>query len=357
MGAGTATRNPHFFDLYLDTYVKARNLQSATGLNPVLNLTNGSNYAVLSVKGNQNLRSEQMFNADIGYQAKLSKTLQIKVDGFYNQLRHAIMFTNSSVVSAVERIENIHAIFAAQGADVSTLIANNMNLSEMQNTIQNLENQIAYLTANDPSNPSLPQLIAVKDALAGTPTKPGLIQLYGIPKEVTTSVYNNSQIFNFWGGEVSIFFIPVKKFSVTANYAYLNVDPAYNTLGVPTGANIITKSSPVHKANLGLKYQFSYLYTGIMFNYNSEIVYLIDNNKNGVYDLADVQQYSNGGLGTVPDRFNLNINLGFRYKKVDFYVSGINLLQPDYRQLHATYSVDGGDALNRRFYAGVRIDI
>lgn len=357
VGAGTATRNPHFFDLYLDTYVKVTNLKTATGLDPILNFTNSSNYVVLSVKGNEKLRSEQMLNADIGYQARLSKILQIKVDAFYNQLKHAIMFSNSTPVSTIERIENIHGIFAAQGADVSNLIANNMNQNEMQNTIQNLNGQIAYLSANDPSNPALPQLIAVRDALAGTSTKPGLISLYGTPKEVQTSVYNNDKTFNFWGAEFSIFLVPVKKFSVTANYAYLNIDPTYNKLGVPQGADVRTESSPVHKANIGVKYQFSYFYTGTMFNYNSKIVYLIDNNKNGVYDLNDVKQYSNGGLGTVEDRFNLNINIGFRYKKVDVYAMVINALQPNYRQLHDTYSVDGGDNLNRRFCLGVRIDM
>ncbi len=357
LGAGTATRNPHFFDLYLDTYVKVANLKTATGLDPILNLTNSSNYVVLSVKGNENLRSEQMLNADVGYQAKLSKILQIKIDGFYNQLKHAIMFSNSTPVSTIERIENIHGIFAAQGADVSSLIANNMNQSEMQTTIQNLDAQIAYLSANDPSNPALPQLIAVKSVLAGTSSKPGLISLYGTPKEVQTSVYNNNKTFNFWGAELGIFLIPTKKFSITANYAYLNVDPVYNKLGVPQGADIKTESSPVHKANIGIKYQLSYFYTGTMFNYNSKIVYLIDNNKNGVYDLADVQQYSNGGLGTIQDRFNLNVNIGFRYKKVDIYAMVINALQPDYRQLHDTYSVDGGDNLNRRFCVGVRIDM
>jgi hypothetical protein len=69
------------------------------------------------------------------------------------------------------------------------------------------------------------------------------------------------------------------------------------------------------------------------------------------------KQYSNGGLGTIKDRFNLNINIGFRYKKVDIYGMVINALQPDYRQLHETYSVDGGDNLNRRFCVGVRIDM
>ncbi|MDW8348131.1 MAG: TonB-dependent receptor plug domain-containing protein [Bacteroidia bacterium] len=357
VGAGTATRNPHFFDLYLNTYLKVRNLQTATGLNPVLNLTANSNYVVLSAKGNPNLRSEQMLNFDLGYSAKLSKILQVKVDAFLNQLRYAIMFSKSEPISVIERIENIHGIFAAQGADVSNLIPNDMTLSEMQATIQTLQNQIDYLTANDPNNPNLPALIAVKNVLAGTPTQPGLISLYGIPKEVQTTMYNNRNTFNFWGGEISVFFIPTKKFSITANYAYLNTDPAYNRLSVPQGANPKLENFPVHKFNLGVKYQFSYVYSGVMFNYNSKIVYLLDNNKNGVYDLADIQQYNNQGIGTVEDRLNLNVNIGFRHKKFDFYVSGINLIQPNYQQLHITYSVDGGDMLNRRFCVGLRVDI
>jgi len=357
LGAGTSTRNPHFFDLYLDTYVKVKNLQTATGLNPILNLTCNSNYVVLSAKGNENLRSEQMINVDAGYQAKLSKNVQIKVDAFYNQLKYAIKFSISQATQVVERIENIHGIFAAQGADVSTLIANDMNKAEMENTIQTLNEQISYLSTNDPSNPNLPKLIAVRDALAGTPAKPGLIALYGTPKEVLTSVYNDNTPYNFFGGEISLYFILNKKFSVTANYAYLYTDNTYDNRGVPDGANLPNFISfPEHKVNIGVKYQFSYLYTGIMGNYMSKITYLIDNNKNGIYDIQDVQNYSNKGSGEVKDRLNLNINLGFRYKNYDFYITGMNLIQPDYQQLNETYSVTGGDMLNRRFLAGIRVD-
>jgi len=357
---GTSTKNPLFYDLYIDESIKIQNLK-ATGLDPVLNLTASGDYVVARVVGNIDLKTEKLTSYEAGYQTLLGEKVRMSLDVFYNIEKNAIELGQITPTEVVEKIENVHGIFAAQGVDVTAFLPNEMTEIEMQNEITTFEGQIAFLQATDPGNPQILQLQGLVLALKGdgTDSNPGLLALYNLPLVAELPVYNIEEDIYFYGGELNFTYIPHKNITLTGNYAYLKASDSYNDaiFGDPSIEIKIVKriNHPEHKFNMGMKYRFKKIYTGIMFNYSSKWTSRADNNKNGIFDLNDLE-FENGGLLEIAPRVNLNVNLGYIYKYFDFYITGINLVQRDYRQFPTSVASAQSDILNLRVVGGVKVN-
>lgn len=360
-GAGTATRNPIFLDLYLNTHMKVVNLQKATGLSPVFNLTAGSNYINFRVNGNKDTKAEQLTSFEIGYINNINSKFQIKLDLFYNQMTKPIAYSIPVTIDSIENIENLYAINSGFATDLSGLAAlnggvdpsipNQLSTTEMQAKIIEIGNIANTLEAMGDPYGNVGDLRTLVGGLQQ------LQPLYGIPLTNEFGPTNLDETYTYYGGEFSFVFIPVKNVTVTGNYAYLQFSDSYNDIDlIDTTAILSTIENPEHKINLGVKYKMNNLYAGLMFNFMSETTFGNDNDHDGTYDVDDIDpKYGNDGLHTIDARMNLTVNVGYKVGKFDFFVTGYNLIQDDYQQIPESYACTQGDYLHTRFIGGVKI--
>lgn len=376
-GWGTATRNPHFFDNYLDIYYQGKRFQDlGVSFDPIYNLGYSTPNIIFNVKGNTDLKPEKISSFELGYIFNVNEKLQVKVDGFYNIMKNAIEFGSTSTIDAfigaVSSLENIHAINPGFATDLSGLaplnggvdpsIPNQMTQSEMNDQIAELTNIATALEGmGDPYGN-----VAALQQLIGGLQQVSAVYNYNLPRIMELPIINSDEEYESYGAELGFTFIPFSGLTITGNYSYLAFSDNYNQSkyehavnGVTTGMtnmdtvlNYIRSSE--HKFNLGIKYKWKGLYAGVMFSYMSEIQMAADNNRNGAYDTEDISLYDNGGLFTIDPRMNLNINLGYQIKNFDIFVTGYNLIQSDYKQFYFTSTIAGGDYLNTRFMGGLR---
>lgn len=351
---GRATRNPHFLDIYMDAMLRVSNLRKLTGLDPIYNLGRSSDYISLHVIGDEEMAAEKLTSFEAGYLVRLSNQLQVKLDAFFNSMTDAIVFTPNVPAGTIERIENINAIFAAQGVDVSALFpeGDSLNRTEMEAKLAELDQMAAYY--NQIGQPELAaQMSMIRQALSQ------FLPIYDIPYCIHTAVTNRDDSFTFYGSELSADWFPTDFLTVTANYSYLKFEDDYNKAELADGNLLDVTKDSEHKFNLGIKFQQDPFYGGIMFNFLSQIERPIDNNGDNVMDAVDVA-YPNGGIQKIKPRYNVNVNLGYHWVlaptvTLETYVTGFNLVQDDYQQVYQDANLTGGDNLYRRFVAGIRL--
>jgi len=365
LGFGTASRNPHLFNLYLNTDMKVANLQKLTGLSPVYNLTAGSDYIVTNVSGNKELKAEKITSYEIGYQVNFSNKVQCRFDIFYNQMTNPISFGPVSTIEAVNRIENIHQINSAFSTNLAALapynggidptVPNEMTASEMQAQIDELNKLAGIIQGVDPVTAE-----QLKQMAAGLSQ---LQPLYGTPVLTHFESENSGDKYTYYGGEIGLLYVLNKNISIISNYAYLSFSDTYNKIKLDDSYHLYNETQFVttiqdaeHKFNIGVKFQFKGIYFGTMFNYMSKETFPFDNNKNGKYDVDDRDKYENKGVYEIEARTNLAANLGFKFKAFDFFITGYNLIQDDYRQIPDAYATVGGDKLHTRYMGGIRVN-
>ncbi|MCK4662749.1 MAG: TonB-dependent receptor [Bacteroidales bacterium] len=367
-GAGTATRNPHMNDLYLNTYMKVLNLQEATGgLSPVFNLTGGSNYVNFHVVTVKTPEAEKLTSFEIGYINNISSKFQVKLDLFYNQMTNPIGFSIPVTTESIENIENLYAINPGFATDLSGLaplnggvdpsIPNQLSTTEMQAKITEIGNIADILEGMGDPYGNVNDLRTLVGGLQQ------LQALYGIPLVKEFGPENGDDTHTYYGGELSFVFIPMKNVTVSGSYAYLKFSDSFNDVELDdpysqfTETKIIsTIPNPEHKFNLGVKYKMGGLYAGLMFNFMSETSHPNDNNKDGTYDVGDIaESYGNDGLYTIDARMNLTVNIGYKVGKFDVFVTGYNLIQNEYMEIPPAYATTQGDYLNTRFMGGLRV--
>ncbi len=346
-GVSSATRNPHFLDMYVDAYTRTRNLRKATGLDPIYNLTAEGDYIILHPHGNPDLNAERLITVDGGYRVQLRPDLQVMIDVFVNHVVKTIEFTSPYVSERITQLENIHAIFDAQGADVSQLLPNILTREQMTAERARLE-QLRIQLEQAGQTAEAARLQAV---LGGLEKLDGV---YDAPKVANVDVKNRNTSFQLYGGEISFNWLINKNVAIMANYAHLLASEDYN-LEKDDGQTIPKTRNPKHKVNIGLKLQRHPFYGGVMFNYVSKQQSLADNNRDGVYDKNDADNYANHGIFTTRPRQNLNVNAGYRWRRGEVYATGFNLIQDGFLQYEFSASVTGADMLNRRFLAGIRL--
>jgi len=306
IGAGTATRNPTFIDTYMNANVKLTDLNGITGNHsPETYLGSQSEYMLLKVNGDKNLKPERQKNIDLGYNVKLGKKLELKLDVYYAQMNNLLKFGNTDGYIYPTAINNVYNLTG----DVSALgIPNSMTQAQMETAIQQVDAMIA--------NPAYSSMLTQLQTL-----KAGLTQIsgmYGVPLSTSATVVNDSKTVNSYGGEISLFFMPIKNVTISANYAYININ---------NDEYLFAKN----KANIGLKYKIGKVYTGVTFSYMSEIK-------------------------TIKERYNLNANIGIDVnKKIDIFITGYNLIQDNYVQIPSSFTGPAGDPLHRKVMAGIRI--
>ena len=367
-GAGTATRNPHMNDMYLNTHMKVLNLQTATGgLSPVFNLTGGSDYVNFHVVTTSTPEAEKLTSFEIGYINNVSNKLQIKLDLFYNQMTNPITFSVPVTIEAVENIENLYAINPGFATDLSALaplnngvdpsIPNQLSSTEMGDKITEISNIITILQGMGDPYGNVSDLQTLVGGLQQ------LQALYGIPLTKEFGPENLDETYKYYGGELSFVFVPMKNITIAGSYAYLKFSDSFNDVelddpyGQYTETQILsTIQNPEHKFNLGVKYKLKYFYAGLMFNFMSETLHPNDNNKDGTYDVDDIDaQYGNSGIYTIDPRMNLTVNLGYKIGMADIFVTGYNLIQNEYQQIPRGYATTQGDFLNTRFIGGIKV--
>lgn len=366
-GAGTATRNPTSNDLYPNTHIKIVNLQKLTHLSPVFNLTAGSNYLNFHITPNKKLKAEKLTSYEIGYINNINSKLQVKVDLFYNRMSNSLGYSIPTTTESVQNIENLYSINSGFATDLSGLsalnggvdpsIPNTLSTTGMSNKISEINGIITKLQGMGDPYGNVSQLQTLVAGLQQLQT------LYGVPLTKDFGVINSDDIYEYYGGELSFVYIPVKNLTITGNYAYLHFSDSYNNVKLddPYGKYPVTKilatnPEPKSKFNLGLKYQKNNLYGGLMFNFMSKTKFANDNNKNGTYDVDDIDpKYGNDGFYTIDARMNLAVNIGYKVGKFDLYLTGYNLIQKDYQQMPQSYTTTQGDYLNTRFVGGIRM--
>ncbi len=367
-GAGTATRNPLLNDLYLNSHMKVANLQKATGgLSPVFNLTGGSNYVNFHTVTTKTPEAERLTSFELGYINNINSKFQVKVDIFYNQMTKAIAYSKPITTEVVENIENLYAINSGFATDLSGLaplnggvdptIPNQLSTTEMQAKITEISNIADALEGMGDPYGNVGDLRTLVGGLQQ------LQPLYGIPLTKEFGPENGDDTYTYYGGELSFVFIPVKNVTVTGNYAYLHFSDSFNDIVLDDPLNEYPEpqilsgiENPEHKINLGIKYNMKKLYAGIMFNYMSKTIFGNDNNHNGTYDVGDIDpKYGNDGHNPIDARMNLTVNLGYKIKNFDIFVTGYNLIQNDYQQIPQSYACTQGDYLNTRFIGGIRM--
>lgn len=375
-GFGTATRNPHFFDNYLNVLYMAKPFSDlGIPFDPIYNLGYNTPYIMFNVMGSTDLKPEQIKSTDMGYIFNVNDKLQIKFDAFYNITNNAIQFGTPEVqdafIGALSTLENIHLINPAFGTDLSALapynggvdpsVPNNMTKTEMEAQITELTN-----LGNGLINAGQPQQGQQLLAMAAGLQQVSAIYDNNIPRMMSLPMINSDDEYTSYGAELGFTFIPVKGLTIMGNYAYFKISDNYNDSefvhsvnGVATGiedsAKIINSiKSPEHKINLGVKVNVKKFYGGIVFNYMSEFYQNADNNRNGTYDTEDML-FDNEGLFKIDARMNLNVNLGYQTDRFDVFVTGYNLIQSDYKNFYFTNTIWGADLLNARFLGGVRV--
>lgn len=376
-GWGTATRNPHVFDNYLDIYYQGKNFYDiGIPFDPIYNLGYSTPNVIFNVNGNTDLKPEKISSFELGYIYKVSDKLQLKLDAFYNITSNAIEFNapivKDAFVGSVSTLENIHAINPAFGTDLSGLAPYNggvdpsvpdaMTKTEMTDQITELTNLGNGLIAAGQTETGQ-QLLAMAAGL----NQVSAIYNYNLPRIYDLPVMNSPETYKSYGAEIGFTYIPLKGLTVTGNYSLLKFSENFNEFnfvhavgGVTTGITslnrtIVKDRASVHKANFGLKYKFKKLYFGTTFSYLSDIYQAADNNRNGVYDTEDIDKYDNQGFFKIDARLNLNVNIGFQTKYVDIFATGYNLIQSDYQQFYYTNTITGADLLNTRIMGGVKI--
>lgn len=391
-GWGTATRNPNSFDNYLDVYYQAKRFEDlGIPFSPIYNLGYSTSNIIFQVKGNTDLKPEKISAFELGYIFNVNEKLQLKVDAFYSETKNSIEFGSISVtdafVGSLSTLENIHAINPGFATDLSGLaplngnvdptIPNNLTKTEMTDQIAEINGIIAKIEAMGDPYGNVNDL----KQLVGGLTQVSEIYKYNLPRKMDLPVINSDKIYQSYGAELGFTFIPVKGLTLTGNYSFIKFSDNYNQYdfvhtisAVATGYDSLNQviqivKSSIHKANLGIKYKYKKFYAGVAFSFMSKLTQVADNNKNGMYDTEDLDQtvyykngvvdrietYDNGGIFTVDPRMNLNLNIGYQTEHLDIFISGYNLIQPDYQQFYYTSTIAGSDLLNTRIMGGVKV--
>lgn len=374
-GAGTATRNPALFDNLVDGYAKITSWENALNsaanslppeqaafgevlrnLRHIENLTAQGDFLVLHAIGSEDLDAERLTSIEFGFQYNATEKLQIRTDLFYNIMSDAISFRDSRPDQYITQMENVNGILQAAGVpeEVAAQFTNPMSNQDLLNAAQQfaqagqldlagLMGGLAQLVYDENNNPN-----------------PAIAKTYAL------EYVNEEDEYVFMGGELSFLYVLNQHLSLTANYGYLQFNDEYNqrTYTITQGENAGQKGtldlliSPEHKANLGIKFNYSGLFGGVMFNYMSERKFQADNNLDGQFTDADLN-YSNGGINELEARVNLNINLGYDFGTFEIYAVGMNLIQSDdYRMFEASASIPvPADYLDTRVMGGVRIKL
>ncbi len=380
-GWGTATRNPNSFDNYLNIYYQAKRFQDlGISLDPIYNLGYSTSNIIFHVKGSTDLKPEQISAFEIGYIFNANDKLQLKIDAFYNNTKNALEFGSATVTDAfigsVSDLENISGIFqnvtgdptfnfVTTGQSIGATWYESMNKTEMEAAIAYVDATVAAMIAGGypADHPDVIKLMT----LSGGMTQISAIYNYDLPRKMDLPVINSDKIYQSFGSELGFTYIPIKGLTVTGSYSFIKFSDNYNQYdfvhsigGVATGITDSTRvidviKSSTHKANLGIKYKYKKFYAGVAFSFMSKITQVADNNRNGMYDTEDIDNYENEGIFTIDPRMNLNINLGFQTKNLDIFVSGYNLIQADYLQFYYTNTISGADLLNTRIVGGIKL--
>ncbi len=354
---GTATRNPNFFDNFMEFDVKLLNLRRVSGLDPIYNLGMSGDHIIYHGTGSEDVKSERLTTAELGYQWHAANNLQFTADLFFTRFSDMLRYSPAYIEERIETLENVPAIFTASGVDVSAIFRpdeKDFNQAQMTQKVTQLEQTIAFLQQNGQATQAA-QLQLVVNALKK------MSGLYGLQKVVGTSIENVDESYDIYGGEFALSFFPTRHLTLTANYAHLTLDDGLNSEQLINGELKGIMRSPQHKFNIGVKYKIGGLYTGVMFNYMSYIKHVADNNRNGVLDSDDFHpRFENGGYYRTDPVTRLTVNIGYQWltadrQTFDVFLTGYNLIQDDFQQTYRGPTTTGGDKLNRRIVGGIRI--